>query len=212
MGGFPFGAFMDAAMNIPKIQHAEEMQQDAQEHAFASQLNAQEFSAHQAATVHQRGVADLRAAGLNPILSARLGGNPAASSSGGGGAGGSTAQLASNFTQAQINSAQAKLLKQQEKTEVERTRSEHEQIYKNFADAGLREQEIKTEIQNTEAARHQAEILESNAKGRRLEGKIDETKFGEIMRYIDRAMNAIRGGSSAIQQQRNPVREHRRVR
>lgn len=190
-----FGAFMDAAMNIPKMMHAEEMQNDQQGHAFASQLQAQQFSSAQSATQHQRAVADLRAAGLNPILSARQG-NAAASSSAAG-AGGGAAQLQSSFTQGQLNDAQTALMEGQGKLLKEQARSEHEHIYQRYWQTAVEEQRLQTEKHLTERAKHEASIASNSAKGAELEGNIDETKYGAIMRYINRAIRAITGGSSA---------------
>lgn len=70
------------------------------------------FQADQAATVHQREVADLRAAGLNPILSAKLGGNPAAHGAQGnfGSIAAAGAQAGSSAVEAYRKSKEAKLL------------------------------------------------------------------------------------------------------
>lgn len=191
-----FGAFLDGAMNIPKIMHAEEMQQDAQEHGFASQLQAQEFSSAQAATQHQRAVVDLRAAGLNPILSARLGGNAAM----GGtpvGAGGGAAQLSSQFTQGQLSSAQvANIEMDTRKKDAERSLASQHYNESQARTDHVNEQ-YRTQRELTQRAHHEAGIASNSAKGAELEGDIDETKYGALMRYINRAIRAITGGSSA---------------
>lgn len=117
-----FGAFFDAALQIPKMMHAEEMQNDAQQHATGESYMSREFNAAEAAksrdwqermsnTQYQRAMQDMQAAGLNPMLASRLGGagTPAGAtaSSSGIGAGSAMAALNFNFTQAQLNEALA---------------------------------------------------------------------------------------------------------
>lgn len=75
------------------------------------------------------------------------------------------------------------LLKSQNLTEKERTKAE-------AALAGLRN------IQRT-LTHWESKIAESTAKGAALEGQIDETRYGEIMRYIDRAVKSATGAASA---------------
>lgn len=225
-----FGAFFDAAMQIPKMMHAEEMAEDAQQdnsvqNNLSREFNAQEaekargFNSAQAAvqrnweeymsgTQHRRTVSDLREAGLNPLLSATRGpgayhGSAAAAagaaSSGGSGTGGGPTSLDTKFTQGEINSAMEANLK-------EDTVKKTQEGYQVSADTELKKQQTqfvieqqKTQEQLTASARHQANILAEDEKGRKLEGGIDETRYGEVMRYINRAMKAITGGSSAVE-------------
>jgi len=86
---------------------------------------------------------------------------------------------------------------QQDKTAAERALPSVD-YNTRLRDEELRQQQILTEKENTKAATHHASILSNSAKGAELEGEIDETKYGAVMRYIDRAMRAITGGSSAI--------------
>lgn len=220
-----FGAFFDAAMNLPKFMHAEEMQEDAQVHSTAQMGYAQRFNAAEAekarefnsaqalaqrswledmaSTQHQRAQSDLRKAGLNPILAARtgspVGGGSAASSapassSGGGPTGGSSPGTSSSFTQGEINSAQAKLLRSQEI-------ATDQQAYNITADTERKRQEtnLLLDQQKTEKARGDLMRNQASASAREVarsvvEEEIDHTTYGKIMRYIDR----LRGGSSAF--------------
>lgn len=207
-----FGAVMDGLMNIPKMMHAEEMQEDAQQNVatqnnLSRQFNSAEAAAQRqweydmSASQWQRTVTDLRRAGLNPVLAATKGPGAyhsgAAAASSGTGTGGGAASLDSKFTQAEINSAQSKLFKAQEIATDQLAYNYSMDTEKKNQERQLIAEQIKTQEQLTASAEHQKNILAEDEKGRRLEGGIDETKYGEIMRFINRAMRAITGGASA---------------
>lgn len=208
---------MDAAMNIPKQMWAEEMQDDSQNFNENLQHQSQEFNSAQAVaqrtwaeqmsnTAHQRQVADLRKAGLNPILSARHGGasSPAGSAgSAGAGSGGSgSASMSSSFTQGEINSAQSKLLKSQEVATDQQAYNISQDTEKKRQETNLLQDQQKTEKAKADLVRNQATSSAQDVARSKIEEEIDKTPFGKIMRYIDR----IRGGASAIDHLRPPTR------
>lgn len=169
-------------------------------------LQQMDFQERMSTSAHQREVADLRAAGLNPILSG-TGGAGATSP------GGAMARIenvdehtAASAHQAATAIESLKNLRESNKQIRADTTLKTQDSWRSSAtterekqEAFLIEQRTKTERENTRAAKETADILTSDAKGRSLEGQIDETKYGEVMRYINRAIRSITGGSSAIQ-------------
>lgn len=207
-----FGAFLDAAMSIPQMMHNEEMQNDAQafnsgEAGVARAFNSAEavtqrdWAERMSNTQYQRAASDMSSAGLNRILAMRQGGNMAGSGSSAAGVAASSSsspgQVRSNFLGGEINSAQiANIDMDTRKKDAERSLASQHYNESQQRTEWMKEQE-RSQREVTTRTAHEATIAGNTAKGSSLEGEIDTTTYGKVMRYIDRAIKALTGGSSA---------------
>lgn len=162
------------------------------------------FQERMSGTAHQREIVDLRAAGLNPILS----GTGGAGSTTPGGAKGSFGMQPppANIGQDAVNAAMAA---RRNKVEVENIEADTHKKGKEAAlthslnnlssvDYRFRQEQEATQKALTAGAESQASILANSAKGAQVEGDIDSTTYGKLMRYIDRSLDTINTGTSAI--------------
>lgn len=156
------------------------------------------FQERMANSAHQREVADLRAAGLNPVLSGTGGSGSATPAGAMARMENPSAGLGEKMRASMLQHAQIKNLTEDTKLKDTQRTYTSQMWNTSRAEEGLINQREKTEKQNTQAAEHTAAILSNSAKGASLEGDIDDTRYGAVMRYVDRAIKAITGSSQSI--------------